>query len=70
MYPPVPKPTGGVGFTQAMLGIYWRLLSMKRDVAGAHQGFADQLLQLIEMNPAIWRNMVFDVHNWDEFAIS
>ena len=46
--------------TQAMLGIYWRLLSMQRDVGSAHQGFADQLLQLIEMNPAIWRNMVFD----------
>ena len=51
-YGPIPCPFA----TQAMLGIYWRLLSMKRDVGSAHQGFADQLLQLIEMNPAIWRH--------------
>lgn len=57
---------------QAMLGIYWRLLSMKRDVGSAHQGFADQLLQLIEMNPAVWRHGFLDgflMCSWDEFAI-
>jgi len=40
-----------VKIRSAMLGIYWRLLSMQRDVGSAHQGFADELLQLIEMNP-------------------
>ena len=55
-YGPLPDVSPCPFATQAMLGIYWRLLSMKRDVAGVHQGFADQLLQLIEMNPAVWRH--------------
>ena len=60
-YGPIPCPFA----TQAMLGIYWRLLSMKRDVGSAHQDFADQLLQLIEMNPAVWRHDLRS--SWDEF---